>query len=94
MLYLLQKGLGQLQDSLNYHAEIQLNIHERNYLRTIKKVVEQQQFLQTHPATELKDRIVSLSKPYIRPIIRGKENKRVEFGMKTHLLQNRWDQSY
>ena len=87
LLYLLQKGLGQLQDSLNHHPEIQLSIHERNYLKTIKKVAEQQQFLQTHPAAELKDRIVSLSKPYIRPIIRGKENRRVEFGMKAHLLQ-------
>ena len=25
--------------------------------------------------------------PYIRPIVRGKETKRVEFGMKAHLLQ-------
>lgn len=87
LLYLLKKGLGQLQHSLNHHPEIQLSIHERNYLKTIKKVVEQQQFLQTHPATELNDRIVSLSKPYIRPIVRGKENKRVEFGMKAHILQ-------
>ncbi|WP_460518139.1 transposase family protein, partial [Cyclobacterium sediminis] len=34
-----------------------------------------------------KDRIVSLHKPYVRPIVRGKENKPVEFGMKVHMLQ-------
>ena len=94
LLYLLEKGLGQLQGSLNGHPEIQLSIHERNYLKTIKKVAEQQQFLQTHSAKELSHRIVSLSKPYIRPIIRGKENKRVEFGMKRPYITNRRDQLY
>lgn len=33
------------------------------------------------------NRIVSLDKPYIRPIIRGKEVKSVEFGAKVHKLQ-------
>ncbi len=88
LLYLLEKGLGQLQGLLDGNPQIQLNIHERKYLRTIKKVLEQQTFLQSHPANELKDRVVSLAKPYIRPIVRGKENKRVEFGMKAHLLQS------
>ena len=34
-----------------------------------------------------KHRIVSLSKAYIRPIVRGKENKSVEFGAKVNKLQ-------
>lgn len=87
LLYLLEKGLGQLQMILDHHPDNELNPMERQYLRTIKKVLEQQTFLMTHPAKELKDRIVSLSKPYIRPIVRGKENKPVEFGMKVHMLQ-------
>lgn len=33
------------------------------------------------------DRIVSLDKPYLRPIVRGKEIKRVEFGAKVHMVQ-------
>ena len=87
LLHLLEKGIGQLQELLNNNPQIQLNIHDRSYLNTVKKVLEQQTFLQSHPAKELKNRIVSLAKPYVRPIIRGKENKRVEFGMKAHLLQ-------
>lgn len=87
LLYLLEKGLGQLQDILNNNPQIVLSYQDRNYLRTIKKVLEQQTFLLTHPARDLKDRIVSLPRPYIRPIVRGKENKRVEFGMKVHMLQ-------
>jgi len=30
---------------------------------------------------------VSIDKPYIRPIVRGKENKRVEFGAKVNMMQ-------
>ena len=41
----------------------------------------------SYPSASIKDRITSLSKPYVRPIVRGKENKRVEFGMKVHMLQ-------
>jgi len=87
LIYLLEKGIGQLQSILDSNPQIELNHLERGYLRTIRKVLEQQQFLLTHPAKELKDRIVSLPKPYVRPIIRGKETKRVEFGMKVHMLQ-------
>ena len=35
----------------------------------------------------VKQRIVSLQKPHIRPIIRGKEVKPVEFGAKVHKIQ-------
>jgi transposase, IS5 family len=87
LLYLLGKGVKQLQELFERHPAIEPCTHEREYLKTIKKVLEQQRFMETHPVSELKDRIVSLPKPYIRPIVRGKENKRVEFGMKTHMLQ-------
>jgi transposase, IS5 family len=53
----------------------------------VKKVLGQQRFLLTNPPAALKDRIVSLHKPYLRPIVRGKENKPVEFGAKAHILQ-------
>ncbi len=36
---------------------------------------------------EVKHRIVSIDRPYIRPIVRGKENKRVEFGAKVNNIQ-------
>jgi hypothetical protein len=87
LVYLLRKGLGQLQELLNKYPEVQLSPYDRQYIRTIRKVLEQQKFLLTHAPKELKDRIVSLPRPYIRPIVRGKENKRVEFGMKVHMLQ-------
>jgi len=53
----------------------------------IKQVHRQQEFLLDNPPSALKDRIVSLHKPYLRPIVRGKEKKPVEFGAKAHVLQ-------
>lgn len=87
LLYLLEKGLGQLQEVLNSAGMPLLNAQERSYLKTIRKVLLQQQWMEMNPGKSAKDRIVSLPKPYVRPIIRGKENKRVEFGMKAHVLQ-------
>lgn len=87
LIYLLDKGIKQLQEVLNKYREVELDAAQYQYLKTIKMVLEQQTFLQSHPAKELKNRIVSLPKPYVRPIIRGKENKRVEFGMKVHMMQ-------
>lgn len=52
----------------------------------IEKVWEQQNYkFTTGKAPE--NRIVSLSKSYIRPIVRGKETKAVEFGAKVNKLQ-------
>jgi len=61
------------------------NFYKR--ISTINKVYKQQQLHFDHPKTKIKDRIVSLAKPYLRPIVRGKETKRVEFGMKVHEMQ-------
>ncbi|MBW4908380.1 DDE transposase, partial [Prevotella salivae] len=36
---------------------------------------------------EVKHHIVSIDRPYRRPIVRGKENKRVEFGVKVNNIQ-------
>lgn len=87
LLYLLEKGIGQLERLYSQHPQARPSPRQSQYLKTIKTVLAQQTFLQSRPAKELKNRIVSLPKPYVRPIVRGKETKRVEFGMKVHMLQ-------
>ncbi len=92
LLYLLDKLLGQLADLLLlYEVQEQYAEHlpEKFYkrLQVIKKIYEQQQFDYDHPQEPVQDRIVSLYKPYLRPIVRGKETKRVEFGMKVNVRQ-------
>ena len=56
-------------------------------LQTVRLVYEQQQLHFDDPEAKIKGRIVSLAKPYIRPIVRGKETKRTEFGAKVHSVQ-------
>lgn len=52
----------------------------------IHKVLEQQkQMFET--GKSCKDRLVSISKSYVRPIVRGKENRAIEFGAKANLIQ-------
>lgn len=41
----------------------------------------------THNVRRVANRIVSLHRPHTRPIVRGKEIKKVEFGPKVHMLQ-------
>lgn len=65
--------------------EVDHRQHER--YQTIGRIYEQQRYLHDHPGEQLPDRIVSLYKPYIRCIVRGKENKRVEFGAKVNTWQ-------
>ena len=56
-------------------------------MRHIITVYEQQHERLYGQVNQIKDCIVSLSKPYIRPIVRGKETKPVEFGAKVNILQ-------
>jgi IS5 family transposase len=56
-------------------------------LKTIRQMREQQWKIYFGRQAKIPDRIVSLHKPYVRPIIRGKEVKPVEFGPKVNLLQ-------
>ncbi len=60
---------------------------ERKLLNTLQTVYEQQHELLYGNRDKVIGRIVSVNKPYLRPIVRGKEIKPVEFGAKVHKLQ-------
>jgi DNA-directed RNA polymerase subunit E'/Rpb7 len=81
----LQEQLGELLKK--YKGSIALNNRQYNRLATITKVKEQQWQIQFGNQTTVPARIVSLHKPYVRAIIRGKEVKPVEFGSKVNMLQ-------
>jgi hypothetical protein len=51
-------------------------------LETLQKVYRQQKYMYDNKTHSVEDRIVSLSQPFIRPIVRGKAAKPVEFGAK------------
>ncbi len=90
---LIKKLLKFLLRLLNLHRtivtakQINLSAKQKQQLLTITAVYEQQHSKVYGKVEQIKDRILSLSKPYIRPIVRGKETKAVEFGAKVNKLQ-------
>lgn len=77
--------IKKLMDFLQQHQAL-LTEKERAKLRTIKKVYTQQ-YAWFHKGIKPKKRIISLHKDYLRPIVRGKEVKSVEFGAKVNKIQ-------
>ena len=90
LLYLLYQGIGYLEEIIEGSAS-QIRptkyIAMKEKLKTIHTVHQQQKYMFDNPGKFVQERIVSLFKPYLRPIVRGKENKRVEFGAKIHMRQ-------
>lgn len=70
----------------DHGKELDLNFQQSTRLLAIRTVYRQQQQL-FNGETTVKNRIVSIDRPYINPIVRGKENKRVEFGAKVNNIQ-------
>lgn len=86
LLRFLLKLLQHIED-LHQKYPIALSHKQQKKLFTLIRVYEQQHGKLYGQVKEIKNRIVSLSKPYIRPIVRGKETKVVEFGAKVNILQ-------
>lgn len=85
LLRLLEKLLEELDRLAQEH---QWEYSPRHLAR--RKNVDQvfnQQYPYFYQGLKPKGRILSLSKPYLRPIIRGKEVKSVEFGAKVNKIQ-------
>ena len=58
---------------------------ESTLLLTIYKLYEQQQYMYQNKTHSVDNRIVSITQPWIRPIVRGKTKSPVEFGAKFDL---------
>ena len=68
----------------NAGAEKLLTASQKSGMEIITRMYRQQRnhFENNDPRESVKDRIVSISKPYVRSIVKGKEVKSVEFGAK------------
>ncbi|WP_299898094.1 transposase [uncultured Aquimarina sp.] len=85
LLGLLKKFIN-FEQSLRESHPITFNVAYYRRVATIKKIYTQQKaYFKT--GAKIKDRMVSISKDYVRPIVRGKEIKSVEFGAKVNKLQ-------
>lgn len=86
LLHLLNKLMGltqQVLSSTTVKARLSKGFVKR--YAVIKKVYHQQQM--HFQGKKVKHTIVSIDKDYIRPIVRGKEIKAVEFGAKVNTIQ-------
>ena len=59
-----------------------LTVRQTQRLNTIRTIYEQQKYMHDNRTHSVPDRIVSVSQPFVRPIVRGKAGKPVEFGAK------------
>jgi hypothetical protein len=64
--------------------ELLKHLSKRQYrdLLVIKELFHQQQMMFSNRSHKIENRIVSISQPHIRPIVRGKAKSNVEFGAK------------
>ena len=85
LLRLLKKFID-FEKQLQKNYDLELPKRYQKTLKTIKKVYTQQYQYFTK-GQKPNNRIVSLHKEYVRPIVRGKEIKSVEFGAKVNKLQ-------
>lgn len=85
-LLLLLDKLGGEVDRLEARHAVAMTRDQYRRRATAKKVLAQQHGY-FHKGKKPRDRIVSMDRPYIRPIVRGKEKKPVEFGAKAHKFQ-------
>lgn len=85
-----QQQLAYVRRDLKYvdafiQAGCELDEKCQDLLDVIRRLYEQQQYMYDNNTHVVEDRIVSISQPYVRPIVRGKASKPTEFGAKLHL---------
>lgn len=80
----LRRNLGHIKKMLGSHPEILSTLSRYDYkcLLVIGTLYEQQRYMHSQRVHVVADRIVSISQPHVRAIVRGKAGKKVEFGAK------------
>ena len=87
----LRKQLGYVARDLKHLDQVQakqpdaLRERQKANLSVIRNLYEQQKEMYDKRTHSVEDRIVSLSQPHVRPIVRGKATAPVEFGAKVEV---------
>lgn len=83
-LQYIRRDLGYIMNLLKKNG-VALSRSDAQMLDTLQALYAQQQYMFTNDTHSVINRIVSISQPYIRPIVRGKAKSPVEFGAKLDL---------
>ena len=81
----LKRNLSTIKKLLSKYPVNPLKERELAYYETIKKVFEQQDQMYSNRTHSVSNRIVSIHQSHVRPIVRGKEKAKVEFGSKINV---------
>jgi transposase, IS5 family len=82
-LQYINRNLGHIERLQASGAELEwLNDQQHKMLLVVATVYQQQLLMYENKQQRVDDRIVSLTQPHIRPIVRGKAGASVEFGAK------------
>ncbi len=88
LLQYLRRNVKQMQSLVDEAVQQGVKIEEKVLYRfdVVRTVLDQQFEMYRHKTSRIDDRIVSLHRPWTRPIVRGKSgDKKVEFGPKAAL---------
>ena len=83
-LQYIRRDLGYIANLLENNGVV-LSESDAHLLDILETVYSQQQYMFVSNTHHVENRIVSISQPYIRPIVRGKAKSPVEFGAKLDL---------
>jgi hypothetical protein len=83
-LQYIRRDLGYILNFMENHG-VELSESDTKLLEILETVYAQQLYMLIRKTHSVKNRIVSISQPYIRPIVRGKAKSPVEFGAKLDL---------
>ena len=87
----IRKQLAYIKRDLRYYHDLadhyapDVAIYQMGMIETIETLFAQQSYMYENKTHSVPDRIVSLSQPWVRPIVRGKAAANTEFGAKVHL---------
>ncbi len=85
MLNCLDRNIRSINKMLDMLEENPLTYNQMRQLWIIQTLNDQQRKMYGEKTNRCDNRIVSISQPQVRPIVRGKQGKRVEFGSKLGL---------
>ena len=87
MMQYVKRNIKQLEDLLMELKKRRIEVKEVivRKIEIVKKIFEQQRDMYRRRSHIIKDRIVSFSQPEVRPMVRRKAGKEVEFGPKGHV---------
>ena len=76
----IKRNLGYIDNLMKNYDK--LSSKQKDELETIRTLYEQQKYMNDNRTHTVEDRIVSISQPHVRPMVRGKAAAKTEFGAK------------